>query len=341
MGIIANPASGKDIRRLVAHATTVDNRGKISIIRRALVGLGAMGVERVAIMPDSHALGERALKGLDRRATIPSVTMLDMAMVHGAKDSQRAAEQLCQNGARCILILGGDGTIRVVSKGAGQIPLLPILTGTNNVLPAFVEGTVAGMAAGGLATGKVSIEEVARRHKWLDVSVNGESTDRALVDVAIVKGRFVGSRAIWQASDIERVVATRADPASIGMSAIIGALRPTRPEDAHAVSLVLGPGGQRVLAAVGPGLIAQVGIASSRTLQPGDAEEFEAKEPIIVALDGEREFTVHPGDRVAIALRSDGPWVVDVPKAMHQMATRGVFRAQSASLATQKLTASE
>ena len=127
MGIIANPASGKDIRRLVAHATTVDNRGKISIIRRALVGLGAMGVERVAIMPDSHALGERALKGLDRRATIPSVTMLDMAMVHGAKDSQRAAEQLCQNGARCILILGGDGTIRVVSKGAGQIPLLPIL----------------------------------------------------------------------------------------------------------------------------------------------------------------------------------------------------------------------
>ena len=48
VGIIANPASGKDIRRLVAHATTIDNQGKVSIVRCALVGLGAAGVDRRA-----------------------------------------------------------------------------------------------------------------------------------------------------------------------------------------------------------------------------------------------------------------------------------------------------
>ena len=33
-------------------------------------------------------------------------------------------------------------------KGAGEIPLLPISTGTNNVIPEFIEGTIAGLAAG-------------------------------------------------------------------------------------------------------------------------------------------------------------------------------------------------
>jgi len=34
IGIIANPASGKDIRRLVAHASVFDNREKAHIVRR-------------------------------------------------------------------------------------------------------------------------------------------------------------------------------------------------------------------------------------------------------------------------------------------------------------------
>ena len=41
VGIIANPAAGKDIRRLVAHASTFDNLEKVSIVRRVLLGLAA------------------------------------------------------------------------------------------------------------------------------------------------------------------------------------------------------------------------------------------------------------------------------------------------------------
>jgi predicted polyphosphate/ATP-dependent NAD kinase len=35
-GIIANPAAGKDIRRLVAHGSTFDNNEKVNIVHRVL-----------------------------------------------------------------------------------------------------------------------------------------------------------------------------------------------------------------------------------------------------------------------------------------------------------------
>jgi predicted polyphosphate/ATP-dependent NAD kinase len=43
VGIIANPASGKDIRRLVAHASVFDNQEKRNIVRRAIMGAVASG----------------------------------------------------------------------------------------------------------------------------------------------------------------------------------------------------------------------------------------------------------------------------------------------------------
>ncbi len=152
VGIIANPASGKDIRRLVAHATTVDNQEKVSIIQRALVGLGAAGVTQVLVMPDSYHLGERALRDLRGSGPLPEVGILEMPVADAAIDRSGGAPA---GGGRagCILVLGGDGTVRVASKGCGEVPLLPISTGTNNVLPTFVEGTVAGLAAGAVAAG--------------------------------------------------------------------------------------------------------------------------------------------------------------------------------------------
>ncbi|MFH1084872.1 MAG: NAD(+)/NADH kinase, partial [Chloroflexota bacterium] len=230
VGIIANPASGKDIRRLVAHATTVDNVGKVGIIRRALIGLGVSGILRAAYMPDRYHLVEQALRGLEHSdAELPRVAPLPLATTDVAEDSSRAAALLCEQGAGCILVLGGDGTVRAVSRGAGDVPLLPISTGTNNVLPAFVESTVAGIAAGALARGLVPLGLSALRHKWIEIRVNGTPRDRALVDVAVLRGRWTGARAVWQASDLLAIAVTRADPAAIGISAIAGALQPLGP----------------------------------------------------------------------------------------------------------------
>ena len=47
LGIVANPASGKDVRRLVARASVFDNQEKRAIVVRALTGAAAAGVRRV------------------------------------------------------------------------------------------------------------------------------------------------------------------------------------------------------------------------------------------------------------------------------------------------------
>ncbi len=64
VGIIANPASGKDIRRLVAYGSVFDNQEKVNIVRRALMGLKAVGIEEVLCMPDYYNIVTRALDGL-------------------------------------------------------------------------------------------------------------------------------------------------------------------------------------------------------------------------------------------------------------------------------------
>ena len=118
-----------------------------------LLGLASAGVRQVLYMPDYYGIVQRALDAL-------TIDMDVSALVFDAKadqrDSVRAAEILAEKGAGCIVTLGGDGTNRVVAKGACQVPILPVSTGTNNVFPYMIEGTIAGLAAGLIATGKVS-----------------------------------------------------------------------------------------------------------------------------------------------------------------------------------------
>ncbi len=47
VGLIANPASERDIRRLVAHASVFTSHEKINLLRRVLLGLAAAGVDLV------------------------------------------------------------------------------------------------------------------------------------------------------------------------------------------------------------------------------------------------------------------------------------------------------
>jgi predicted polyphosphate/ATP-dependent NAD kinase len=150
VGIIANPASGKDIRRVVARGLTVPDHEKINIVRRMLVGIAALGVRSIRWMPDAAGLVERAADGL---ALGDDARALDLPITESPDDTTRAAEAFRERGAGCILVLGGDGTCRAAAKGAGDVPLLPVSTGTNNAFPQFVEGTLAGLAAAVVARG--------------------------------------------------------------------------------------------------------------------------------------------------------------------------------------------
>ena len=128
VGIIANPMAGRDIRRLVAQGRFVPNHEKVNTLARVLKGLEAAGVERVLMMPDSAGLGRAVAAGSPNL----EVRLLHMPVFNADYDSTRAAREMAEMGAGCIVTLGGDGTNRAVAKGSGDVPLLPLSTGTNN-----------------------------------------------------------------------------------------------------------------------------------------------------------------------------------------------------------------
>ena len=334
VGIIANPASGRDIRRLVAHGAVFNNDEKVNIVRRVLLGLEAVGVERVLFMPDSFSIGPKALDGLQ---TELDVSILPILKTFSQRDSTQAAALMEAEGVGCIVTLGGDGTNRAVAKGCGDVPLMPISTGTNNVFPTMLEGTIAGMAAGLVTCGLA--DKAVQRAPRLDIFCkqpnksapveddgNAEAPDDiALVDVAVYGERFVASRAIWDASKIKELVLTRVVPGSIGLSSI-GAHAPDRVDSPeHGLYLRLGSGGQPVLAPIAPGLLQEVSLAESRPLGPGETVTVKHQQPCVLALDGEREIELRQGATARLQFNLNGPRVIDARKAIDIAARAGVF----------------
>lgn len=323
VGIIANPASGKDIRRLVAHASVFDNSEKVNILQRVLLALDAVGVERVSVMPDYYGLGERALDGL--KLSSMQVDVLDMPTTGTDWDSTEAAARFRRQEVGAIIVLGGDGTNRVVAKGCGGVPLVPISTGTNNVFPTMVEGTVAGMAAGLVALRAVDVDRVTYRAKRLELYLDQELADIALVDVVTSSDLWVGTRAIWDVAHIREVVLARAEPGCIGLSSLGSCFQPLGAQEGQGMYLAIGPGGTQVLAPLGPGLVTQISIRDHRPLSVGD-EVILDSDAGTIALDGEREIEVYRRPKIAVRLTKNGPRVVDIGRCVREAASRGFFR---------------
>ena len=327
VGIIANPASGKDIRRVVSQATVVNNNEKVSIVRRLLLALYASGMRRIEIMPDYFGLGRRALKGLrDRPEVVEATALIDMPIEHTADDSLRAAQALREAGAGCIVVLGGDGTCRVVAKGCGEVPLLPVSTGTNNVVPFFVEGTVAGCAAAYVALHpEVERERFCQRHKRLLVRINGEEVDQALVEVSLVSTKFVGARAVWETNTLRQVFVSRAQPVNIGLSSVIGVVQPVDPAYPGGATTTIVPDGRRVMVPIAPGSVVPVCVGEIVAMEPGLDYPVAGERPAVLALDGEREMVLYQGDEASVRLDLDGPWIVDVERALLLAVAEGAF----------------
>ncbi|MEX0761981.1 MAG: NAD(+)/NADH kinase [Dehalococcoidia bacterium] len=320
VGIIANPAAGKDIRRLVAHGRVVSNQEKANTLRRVFAGLVAAGVERILVMPDMSGLARPAVNDCEGQAVVEYV---DMHASEMQNDSTRAARAMNEAGTGCIVTLGGDGTNRVVAKGCGETPIVPISTGTNNVFPQMAEGTLAGLAAGAVATGLVTREQACRRSKRLDIHVDDEVADIALVDAAVSRQMFVGARAIWEPESLDAMFLTRAEPASIGLSSIGARVRRVEIDEPIGLYIRLSgePGSNActVQAPVAPGMVSNVKIAEWAVMEPGQRLPVTLR-PGTVALDGEREVELLPGRKVEVSLSMDGPWVVDVDRTHVLMA---------------------
>ncbi len=325
VGIIANPASGKDIRRLVAYGSVFDNNEKVNIIRRILRALYDLGIERVLAMPDAFGLIGQAQ---EQTQTQTRVEFLDIPVTNTAKDSTLAARMMADAGVGCIVTLGGDGTNRAVSKGCRHVPLVPVSTGTNNVFPVMVEGTLAGLAAAVVALRVKGVREAAvHLARRLEIMRDGDLVDIALVDVVVYDERFIASRAIWDASKIRTVVLSQARMGTIGATAIAGYLPETAAHLQSGVWLEVGPGGREVLAPLAPGLLTSFSIRSVRWMAVGDRGTVHGS-PAVLALDGEREIPVLGGEHFQIRLSQDGPHVVDIQAAVQAAVQAGVFVSQ-------------
>lgn len=318
VGILANPASGKDIRRLVAHGSVFDNQEKVRMVRRLILGLERGGASRIVYMPDSYATVPRALNAIS--PSIP-VEPIEMPMRGNQQDTTTAAGIMETLGVGCMVVLGGDGTSRAACKGTVEIPILPLSTGTNNVFPFMGEATVAGLAAGIVAGGTLPREACCTRACMFDI-LRGknlsemEPADIALVDAAVYDDVFLASRAVWHMEKVPQLFLTRCSASAIGLSAIGGQLRSIRPEEPLGLALALGePARTTVTAAIAPGMFAEVAVREIREMRPGEVHPVSVS-PGLIAVDGEREVEIHRGERAAVRLNTHGPLVVDVGRVM-------------------------
>ena len=331
VGIIANPVSARDIRRVISHAGNLQITDRANILLRILAGLAASGIKQVVMMPENAGIYGHLRRALSRQTQVdkirfPQLQLLDMTVTGQAADSATAARIMRKMDVGAIIVLGGDGTHRVVISESGNIPIAGVSTGTNNAFPKMHEPTVTGLAAGLAVTGAIPAAAAYADNKRLDIAIN-DRHEIALVDVAIVRDGFIGSRAVWKPDGFRELFVTFSEPGNIGLSSIAGLIAPvarTSPfgrriifEDPELAQF-------RVAAPIAPGLIDDVGIARIETM------DFDTPTSLTVgsgsiALDGEREITFSERDRIRVTLRPAAFHTIDVLACMSFAASNGLF----------------
>ena len=334
VGIVANPASGRDVRRLVARGSVFPIAEKCNMIVRLLAALDSTGVERTLIAPDRGGITDRLRRAFDIGAHIgpfselgTQAVFLDMPVEDGPIDTIRAVERMAALGVGAIVVLGGDGTQRLAARACGETPILALSTGTNNVFPEVREATIAGLAVGLVATAQVTAAEATVRNKTLWVELKGGRQDMAVVDVSICSDAWVGARAVWHPESISQIFVAFAEADAIGLSSIAGLLHPVSRTEACGLRVDLAPleTARAILhAPIAPGLVAPVGIAAVSEFRPGEHQVVRLAQGVI-ALDGERELAFTAGDQVTVRLDLDGPLTVDVDKTMAAAVRKGLF----------------
>ena len=319
IGLLANPASGKDIRRLAARASVFDTAEKRAIVARCLVGAVRTVPCPILYFADGHGIARDALDGMDI-----DVAPLPVAATGAAADTTRAAAAMRTAGCGAAIVLGGDGTQRAFAKGWPDAPLIAIATGTNNAFPETVEATLAGMAAALVATGAAPREEVARRTKAIHVAADGRR-DMALIDVAMTTDRFPGARALLDTGRLASALLTRASPSAIGLASVGGMVDAVADAEDCALAIQFATPGHparwRIRAVTAPGQVDDVAVAAARRVALG--ERVTLTGPGVLAFDGEREWTLAPGRRASLTVRRDGPQVIDVARALATLRVHG------------------
>jgi len=323
IGLVCNPRSGKDVRRAFGRASADTNESKRNQLQRIVVGAVAAGVERVCWVDDLFGVSRGALETLGVDVVRER---LDIGPIKTAPDdTRRAVAAMRAAGCGALVVLGGDGTNRLVAEAWPDAPIVALSTGTNNVFPERVEATLAGAAAGLVAAGRLGLEEVAARAKVVRVRWPDGGESLGVVDAVLVVDDHVGSFLPFEPEKIRGVVLARAEPDSVGMSPIGGLLVPSRRDDDFGVAVrCTGPGvGRPLRVPISPGLYRTAFVDQARAV--GLGEEVVLEGPGIVELDGDRERVLAAGERAVARVVRDGPLVIDVVRALTLAAERGLY----------------
>jgi hypothetical protein len=323
VGIIANPMSGRDVRRYAARGSHVTLESKRDQVARAVIGAAAAGAERVLVMREPFAISVRAVENL----RIPAeIEVLELETKLDASDTRRAVEAMRAAGCGALVVLGGDGTNRAVARAWRDAPIVPLSTGTNNVFPRMAEATIGGAAAGLVAAQRVPLADVSQPAKLVLVEIDDEDPDLAVVDAVFLRGDRVGNFMPFEPERIQRAVFARAEPAAVGNTPIGGLLIPSGAADDYGVVVGCVPhaaGGKPLLVPISPGLYRKVHVAEARELALG--EEVSVEGPGVLALDGDRERELVAGQQARLRVERSGPQVIDIEQTLRRAAREGLF----------------
>jgi len=323
LGILINPVSGRDARRLFARASPSTHESKRNQVERIIVGAAAAGVEKIVLVHDAFRIADSAVEAL---GVDVEIQLEDIGSRCNASDTVSAVNLMRNANCGALAVLGGDGTSRIVARSWPDATILPLSTGTNNVFPLMLEATVAGAAAGLVAAGRVPRADASERAKVVRIEIDGEDDDLALIDAVKMVDDSTGNLLPFDPAQMRELVLSRALPHAVGMSPVGGLLEPCAAEDNFGVLVrCTGPseGRHRLLAPISPGLYRSVEIAGHRRLPMGERVEIHG--PGLIACDGDRERALAPGQRAWLRVERNGPYVIQPNRALAAGVHAGVY----------------
>ncbi len=335
VGLVVNPGASRDVRRLTSLARTVDANEKANIVARILGGLAAGGVDDVLYLPEPSHVVERARDVLSatpgaaawRRPSLRPVALGGDGQARDAAGTAAAAASLAESGVACVLTLGGDGTNRAVVSGWPEVVLIPLPGGTNNAFATPLDPTAAGYAAALFAADPPAHGRHVMTRPRLEVALGRRSTI-ALVDLAVVRGGWVGAHAVWDPDSLVEAIVARSDPTIPGLAGVAGAVQPLGEGDPRAVHLQFAQPGRPVVAQLGPGQLVRIGVGRWRAFGPGESVVTPDRAgghsgPMTLAFDGEREVVLDHAETADVRLVAEGPRVLDAAELLRSAARDG------------------
>ena len=314
VGIIVNPNSGKDIRRLVSNAFVVPQQYKSNELLKLYEGLFNEGIKKVFIMPDFSDVSRRARENYSNKI---ETEILKTKRLDEESTTIESAKKMDSLGLECVIIFGGDGTSRLASSHLSNTPILAISTGTNNLFPENIDGTIAGIAVGKFANFEKK-EAYLIKTKKLDIFFNEQYVDSALVDVVVTDIPYVGARAIWSMDSISEIFINKIKPTGIGFSSIGFKLIKNLQHDESVyvkISENKNNSQNKFFSPIAPGKIEKIFVDNWKLFKKNEIIKIQTKKGTL-ALDGERRLEFSNKNNPSVKINYKGPTCLNIKEIL-------------------------